>query len=64
MPHRWQSVQRLRLWDEEARPIRALDYMWTKLKYELHLPCIGQGFLAASGAVSPDGQRVGHIQGT
>ena len=38
--------------DEEARPVqRILDHTWTKLAYDLYLPCTGQGFLAASGAV-------------
>jgi hypothetical protein len=40
--------------DEEARPVqRTLDHTWTKLAYDPRLPCTGQGFLAASGAVSP-----------
>jgi hypothetical protein len=39
--------------DEEARPVkRTLDHTWTKLAYDLYLRCTGQGFLAASGAVS------------
>jgi hypothetical protein len=39
--------------DEEARPVqRILDHTWTKLAYDPYLPCTGQGFLAASGAVS------------
>ena len=40
---------------EEARPVRrTLDQAWTKLAYDPYLPCTGQGFLAASGAVSLD----------
>ena len=38
--------------DEEARPVqRTLDHTWTKLAYDSYLPCTGQAFLAASGAV-------------
>jgi hypothetical protein len=48
-------VHRVARWlrDEEARPVqRILDHTWTKLAYDPYLPCTGQGFLAASGAVS------------
>ena len=47
-------VHRVARWlrDEEARPVqRILDHTWTKLAYDSYLPCTGQAFLAASGAV-------------
>jgi hypothetical protein len=39
--------------DEEARLVKGtMDHTWTKLAYDAYLPCTGQGFLAASGAVT------------
>jgi hypothetical protein len=33
--------------------LAAVDQIWTNLLTSRHLPCTGQGFLTASGAVSP-----------
>jgi hypothetical protein len=47
--------------DEEARPVqRILDHTWTKLAYDPYLPCTGQGFVAAPGAVTSVPRRYHH----
>jgi hypothetical protein len=53
MLRRWQSAPVLGFGTKRpARSQRTLDHTWTKLAYDPYLPCTGQGFLAASGAVN------------
>jgi hypothetical protein len=54
----WSSAENRLLNRLAEQPLAAVDKTWTNLFMSRYLPCTGQGFLAASGAVSLCGSLI------